>query len=75
MIVILIKPYILLKISRSQEAEYLVHTHVLSWDKKGQNSANSHCLSLSTARVKTINTFTLGGVAMGSVSRNASVFT
>ena len=29
----------------------------------------------STVRIKTIDTFTLGGVAMGKVSRNASVFT
>ena len=30
--------------------------------------------AISTVRVKTINTFTLEGVAIGSMSRNASVF-
>ena len=40
------------------------------------NSAPTYLsLTLRTVRVKTIDTFTLEGVAISSVSRNASVFT
>ena len=53
----------------------LYHGHVTCITYCTLAMQQHHIHHLNTVHVKTTDTFTLGGVAMGSVSRNASVFT